>query len=98
MRQQEFEQRPTAFNELAQSIQQAQTVVEQYKAGSKFYSHLADSDIAKVQQSVDLALKWLEDKRQELAACPLTENPPVVAAQIRQEKIVSSLYMFLFMM
>ncbi|XP_075214215.1 heat shock protein 70Cb isoform X2 [Lycorma delicatula] len=87
MRQQEFEQRPTAFNELAQSIQQAQTVVEQYKAGSKFYSHLADSDIAKVQQSVDLALKWLEDKRQELAACPLTENPPVVAAQIRQEKI-----------
>ncbi|XP_075214260.1 heat shock 70 kDa protein 4-like [Lycorma delicatula] len=87
MRQQEFEQRPTAFNEQAQSIQQAQTVVEQYKAGSKFYSRLADSDIAKVQQSVDLALKWLEDKRQELAACPLTENPPVVAAQIRQEKI-----------
>ena len=62
--------------------------MDQYKAGDDRYSHLAESDIEKVQQSVEQTHKWLEEKRTVLAGAPRTQNPPVTVAQIRQEKQV----------
>ncbi|XP_039280226.1 97 kDa heat shock protein [Nilaparvata lugens] len=87
MRQQEREQRPIAFNEFVASIQQALGVTEQFRAGSKLYNHLVEADVAKVEQSVNTARKWVEDKLAESKNCPLIENPAVTVAQIRQERL-----------
>jgi hypothetical protein len=62
--------------------------VDQYRAGDERYSHLAESDIQKVQQTVEQTHKWLEEKRAALAGTPRTQNPPVTVTQIRQEKQV----------
>ncbi|RZF35699.1 hypothetical protein LSTR_LSTR009567 [Laodelphax striatellus] len=87
MRQQEREQRPIAFNEFVASIQQAIGVVEQFRAGSKLYNHLVEADVAKVEQSINSARKWVEDKLAESSSCPLIENPAITVAQIRQERL-----------
>lgn len=82
----EFELRPNALEELACVLQLTRKAVDQYRAGDDRYSHLAESDIQKVQQTAEQTHKWLEEKRAALAGTPRTQNPPVTVAQIRQEK------------
>lgn len=82
----EYELRPSALEELACALQLTRKAVDQYRSGDERYSHLADSDIQKVQQTAEQAHKWLEEKRVALAGTPRTQNPPITVAQIRQEK------------
>jgi hypothetical protein len=86
----EFELRPNVLEELACVLQLTRKAVDQYRAGDDRYSHLAESDIQKVQQTAELTHKWLEEKRATLAGTPRTQNPPVTVAQIRQEKQVGA--------
>ena len=62
--------------------------MDQYRAGNDRYSHLAESDIEKVEHSIEQTHKWLEEKRVALAGTPCTQNPSVAVSQIRQEKQV----------
>lgn len=82
----EYELRPTALEELACALQLTRKAVDQYRTGDERYSHLADSDVQKVQQTAEQTHKWLEEKRAALAGTPRTQNPPITVAQIRQEK------------
>jgi hypothetical protein len=84
----EFELRPTALEELASVLLLTRKAVDQYRAGDERYSHLAESDIQKVQQTAEQTHKWLEEKRAALAGTPRTQNPPITVTQIRQEKQV----------
>jgi heat shock protein len=88
MRRLEFELHPTALEELASVLQLTRKAVDKYRAGDERYSHLAESDIQKVEQSTEETHKWLEEKRVVLAGTPRTQNPPVTVSQIRQEKQV----------
>lgn len=82
----EFHLHPAALEELASVLQLTRKAVDQYRAGDDRYSHLAESDIEKVEQSIEQTHKWLEEKRVVLAGTPCTQNPPVTVSQIRQEK------------
>lgn len=62
--------------------------MDQYKSGDERYSHLAESDIQKVQQTAEQTHKWLEEKRAALVGTPRTQNPPITVTQIRQRKQV----------
>jgi len=86
MRRLEFELHPAALEELASVLQLTRKAVDQYRAGDDRYSHLAESDIEKVERSTEQTHKWLEEKRVVLAGTPCTQNPPVTVSQIRQEK------------
>jgi len=88
MRRLEFELHPAAFEELASVLQLTRKAVYLYRAGDDRYSHLAESDIEKVEHSIEQTHKWLEEKRVVLAGTPPTQNPPVIVSQIRQEKQV----------
>lgn len=82
----EFQLHPAALEELASVLQLTRKAVDQYRAGDDRYSHLAESDIEKVEHSIEQAYKWLEEKRVVLAGTPCTQNPPITVSQIRQEK------------
>ena len=88
MRRLEFQLHPAALEELASVLQLTRKAVDQYRAGDDCYSHLAESDIEKVEHSAEQTHNWLEEKRVVLAGTPCTRNPPVTVSQIRQEKQV----------
>ncbi|GLH02084.1 Heat shock protein 68 [Gryllus bimaculatus] len=82
----EYEQREGVLEEFSLSLQLTQKAVDQYRNGEERFSHIPDTDMQRVQQSVEQSYKWLEDQRSVLAGTPRTQNPPITLAQIRQEK------------
>lgn len=85
-RKMENENRPLAMEEYAHYLQLSHKFVEQYKAGDEKYNHIAPSEVAKVEEDMMAASKWLDEKRNLLRNCPMTVDPPVTIDQIRAEK------------
>lgn len=90
MRQQEFEQRATVLEDFSSALQLTRKALDQWRVGDEKYSHIPESDMHKVEQTIEQSHRWLEEKRAALASTPRTQNPPITAAQIMQEKQVSS--------
>jgi len=87
-RKNDFEARTAALEEFSKCIQLSLKVIGQFKAGDEKFNHLDAQEVAKVEETVNTASGWLEEKRQLLSSCPKTQDPPITSAQIREEKEV----------
>uniref|UniRef100_A0A0A9XY29 Heat shock 70 kDa protein 4L n=1 Tax=Lygus hesperus TaxID=30085 RepID=A0A0A9XY29_LYGHE len=85
VRKAEFENRNAALEELAQRIMVAQKVTSQYRSGDEKYNHIPAADVAKVEETVSAAAKWLEENRTLLSSCPRTQDPPVTVSIIKEQ-------------
>ena len=85
-RRMEFDLRPEAINQFGQCLQLAQKVVDAYKAGDEKYNHLDSAEVDKVQKAILEKQDWFSKMCAEIQKLEKTAEPPVLAAQLTQEK------------
>jgi len=62
--------------------------VNQYSQNDEKYNHLEKADIEKVVKCVEEKQKWFEDKSNLVNKMKPTDDPVVLASQIKSEKEV----------
>lgn len=81
----EYEQQPSAFNELGHAVQMARKAVNEFRSNSIKYDHLTETEILNVSEASDRAHKWLEENSGRSAQSAKTVDPPVRVSDIRHE-------------
>ncbi len=79
----EADERPQAFKEFDQTIQDFEAFVV---SNEERYAHISAEDRAKVQDAVMAAKKWSAEKQQEQSRRAPSEDPVVKSADIKQRK------------
>ncbi|KAL8211934.1 UNVERIFIED_CONTAM: Heat shock 70 kDa protein 4 [Gekko kuhli] len=79
---QESEERPKAFEELGKQIQLYMKVVHAFKAKDEQYDHLDAAEMAKVENSANEAMEWMNNKlnlqnKRSLALDPLVKTKEI---------------------
>lgn len=82
-------ERPQAFEELGRSLQQIKKALTQYSQNDEKYNHLDKSDIDKVVKHAEEKQKWFEEKSNLVSKMKPSDDPVVLASQIRAEKEVN---------
>lgn len=82
----ESQERPQAFEELGRSLQLIKKAVNQYGQNDEKYNHLEKADIEKVIKCIEEKQKWFEEKSNLVNKMKPTDDPVVLASQIKTEK------------
>uniref|UniRef100_A0A5S6JXA6 Erlin-1 n=1 Tax=Xenopus tropicalis TaxID=8364 RepID=A0A5S6JXA6_XENTR len=82
IRNQEYEERPKAFDELGKQIQLYLKVVNAFKNKEEAYDHLDPADMEKMEKSVNEAMEWLNNKmnlqmKQDPTADPIVKTKEI---------------------
>uniref|UniRef100_A0A8D0H957 Heat shock 70 kDa protein 4 n=1 Tax=Sphenodon punctatus TaxID=8508 RepID=A0A8D0H957_SPHPU len=79
---QESEDRPKVFEELGKQIQQYMKSVHAFKTKDEQYDHLDAEDVAKMEQSVNEAMEWMNNKLNLQNKRSLTLDPVIKTKEI----------------
>ncbi|OCT87772.1 hypothetical protein XELAEV_18021470mg [Xenopus laevis] len=82
IRNQEYEERPKAFEELGKQIQLYLKIVNAYKNKEEAYDHLEAADMEKIEKSINEAMEWLNNKmnlqmKQDPTADPIVKTKEI---------------------
>lgn len=69
-------------------MQLIKKAVNQYAQNDEKYNHLEKSDVEKVIKCVEEKQKWFEEKSNLIAKMKASDDPAVLASQIKAEKEV----------
>lgn len=94
----EFDSRKYVIEDLAHALQLARKGIDQVlTCKDDKYNHITEEELKTVEQVVMEKWQWLEEKRAELARAPLTQKAPVSVADIRAEKQVRWVFLFIYL-
>ncbi len=94
----ESQDRPSAFEDLGRSLQLIKKALNQYYQNDEKYNHLDKADIERVAKVVEEKQKWFEEKSYLVNKMKPTDDPVVLASQIKDEKDVCDDSLLLFLM
>ncbi|XP_018786099.1 PREDICTED: heat shock 70 kDa protein 4 isoform X2 [Bactrocera latifrons] len=81
----DYENAPTAFDELNHSIQVARASINEFKKGAPKYDHLTEAEFLNISEAADKAQKWLDSNMAKFTQTPRMHDSPVKVADIRHE-------------
>lgn len=81
----EYENQPSAFNELGHAVQMARKSVNEFRSNTAKYDHITEVEILNVTEAADRAQRWLEDNSGRVSNTLKTVDPPVRVSDIRNE-------------
>lgn len=79
-------ERPSAFEDLGKSLMLVKKALNSYYQNDEKYIHLDKADIERVAKTVEEKQKWFDEKAYIIGRMKLTDDPAVLASQIRAEK------------
>lgn len=80
---QEAEERPKALEELGQRLQHYAKMAADFRDGDEKYNHIDESEMKKVEKSVNEAMEWMNDVMNAQARKSLDQDPVVRAQEIK---------------
>ncbi|XP_017844075.2 heat shock 70 kDa protein 4 isoform X1 [Drosophila busckii] len=81
----DYEQCPSAFDELKHSINNARHAVGEFRKGVPKYDHLTETEFINIAETADKAQKWLDANLAKFTQSPRTADSPVQLAALRHE-------------
>ncbi|CAB3381890.1 Hypothetical predicted protein [Cloeon dipterum] len=92
----EYECFPKIFEEFSRSIMLAEKTASLAKSGHADYSHFSPDEVKSVDEAVQSAVAFMEDKRCLLAKASKTSDPPVTVSVLQAERKVGLVYLPMF--
>lgn len=92
----ESQERPHFLEEFGKSLQQIKKAIDMYHQNNERYNHLEKADIDKVIKCVEDKHRWFEEKNYLINKMKPTDDPVILASQIKDEKDVSFYLVFQF--
>ncbi|XP_066872897.1 heat shock protein 105 kDa isoform X2 [Kogia breviceps] len=80
---QEAEERPKMFEELGQRLQHYAKIAADFRNNDEKYNHIDESEMKKVEKSVNEVMEWMNDTMNAQAKKSLDQDPVVRAQEIR---------------
>ncbi|XP_039718031.1 heat shock protein 105 kDa [Pteropus medius] len=80
---QEAEERPKAFEELGQRLQHYAKIAADFRDSDEKYNHIDESEMKKVEKSVNEAMEWMNNVMNAQARKSLDQDPVVRAQEIK---------------
>uniref|UniRef100_A0A8C3X1C8 Heat shock protein 105 kDa n=1 Tax=Catagonus wagneri TaxID=51154 RepID=A0A8C3X1C8_9CETA len=80
---QEAEERPKVFEELGQRLQHYAKIAADFRNNDEKYNHIDESEMKKVEKSVNEAMEWMNNVMNAQAKKSLDQDPVVRAQEIR---------------
>ncbi|XP_061027170.1 heat shock protein 105 kDa isoform X1 [Eubalaena glacialis] len=80
---QEAEERPKMFEELGQRLQHYAKIAADFRNNDEKYNHIDESEMKKVEKSVNEVLEWMSNIMNAQAKKSLDQDPVVRAQEIR---------------
>lgn len=85
----ESQERPHFLEEFGRSLQLIKKAIDLYHKNDERYNHLEKTDIDKAIKCVEEKQKWYEEKSYLINKMKLTDDPVILASQIKDEKDVN---------
>ncbi|XP_062514689.1 heat shock 70 kDa protein 4-like [Corticium candelabrum] len=82
----ESETRPQAFDDLGRALVHYRKILDLYAQKHELYDHIEETDMKKVQESVDTKQKWMEEKMHTQGKVAVHCDPAVYTSQIVYER------------
>ena len=82
------------LEELGRSLQLIKKAIDLYHNNDEKYNHLEKTDIEKVSKYWEEKQRWFEEKSFHLSKMKPTDDPVVLASQIKDEINVSFFFCF----
>ncbi|XP_036157459.1 heat shock protein 105 kDa isoform X3 [Myotis myotis] len=80
---QEAEERPKAFEELGQRLQHYAKIAADFRKSDEKYNHIDESEMKKVEKSVNEVMEWMNNVMNEQARKSLDQDPVICAQEIK---------------
>ncbi|XP_039077055.1 heat shock protein 105 kDa isoform X2 [Hyaena hyaena] len=80
---QEAEERPKMFEELGQRLQHYAKIAADFRNNDEKYNHIDESEMKKVEKSVNEAMEWMNNVMNAQAKQSLDQDPVVRAQEIK---------------
>nr|KAF6452538.1 heat shock protein family H (Hsp110) member 1 [Molossus molossus] len=80
---QEAEERPKAFEDLGQRLQHYAKIAADFRASDEKYNHIDESEMKKVEKSVNEVMEWMNNVMNAQARKSLDQDPVVRAQEIK---------------
>ncbi|XP_023606893.1 heat shock protein 105 kDa isoform X2 [Myotis lucifugus] len=80
---QEAEERPKAFEELGQRLQHYAKIAADFRKSDEKYNHIDESEMKKVEKSVNEVMEWMNNVMNEQARKSLDQDPVIRAQEIK---------------
>lgn len=80
------------LEEFGRSLQLIKKALDLYQNNDEKYNHLEKSDVEKVVKVLEEKQKWFEEKSNLISKMKPTEDPVVLASQIKDEKDVKDYF------
>lgn len=80
---QEAQERPKAFEELGQRLQEYAKIAADFRKSDEKYNHIDESEMKKVEKSVNEVMEWMNNVMNAQARKSLDQDPAIRAEEIK---------------